>query len=311
MDRYSEPSGRRLKPLPRRPLTRFAPSPTGYLHLGHVANAVHVWGIARALGGRVLLRLEDHDQGRCRPEYAAAILEDLEWLGLEPDLGTPGELRAGASRYRQSDNYAAYEAALQRLAGGFLVYACECTRRDIAGDGDVLEQEPRYPGRCRERGLNRQRGRGTRVAFDPGVERFTDMLLGEQEQDPSLQCGDLLLQDRLGNWTYQFAVTVDDMEQGVDLVIRGQDLLNSTGRQIRLARMLGRKDGPVFLHHRLIRHPSGAKLSKANRDTGIRQLRTAGIGPAAVLGQAAHLTGLVDSPRDLPPSGLAALFDGI
>lgn len=311
MDRYSEPGRRRLKHLPRRPLTRFAPSPTGYLHLGHVANAIHVWGIAQALGGRVLLRLEDHDQGRCRAEYAAAILEDLEWLGLEPDLGTPGELRAGASRYRQSDSCAAYEAALQRLAAGFRVYACGCSRRDIAGDGDVLDQESRYPGRCRERGLTRQRGRGTRVVLDPGVERFTDALLGEQEQDPSLQCGDLLVQDRLGNWTYQFAVTVDDMEQEVDLVIRGQDLLSSTGRQIRLARMLGRKKAPAFVHHTLIRHPSGAKLSKANRDTGVRELRTAGIGPAAVLGHAAHLTDLLDSPRDLPPHGLAALFDGI
>jgi glutamyl-Q tRNA(Asp) synthetase len=276
-----------------------------------VANAIHVWGIARALGGRVLLRLEDHDRGRCRPEYAAAILEDLEWLGLEPDLGTPQELRSGASRYRQSDSNAAYEAALQRLSAGFQVYACDCSRRDIARDGDGFDQEVRYPGRCRDCGLTRQKGRGIRVALEPGVELFTDGILGEQQQDPSLQCGDLLLLDRMGNWTYQFAVTVDDMEQEVDLVIRGQDLLGSTGRQIRLARMLGRKDAPAFMHHRLIRHRSGAKLSKANRDTGIRELRAAGIGPAAVLGHAAHLTNLLDSPRDLQPHELVVLFEGI
>src|SRR5690242_19934763 len=101
--------------LPPRPLTRFAPAPTGYLHLGHVVNAIHVWGIARALGGRVLLRLEDHDRTRCRPEYERAILEDLDWLGLEPDVGTPAELRAGPSPYRQSDSGAAYAEALGRL----------------------------------------------------------------------------------------------------------------------------------------------------------------------------------------------------
>ena len=297
--------------LPRQPLTRFAPSPTGYLHLGHVANAIHVWGISRALGGRVLLRLEDHDRSRCRPEYSAAILEDLEWLGLEPDLGTPGELSAGPSRYRQSDSGAAYEAALQRLAAGSQVYYCDCSRRDIAGEGDVVDQETRYPGRCRGRGLTPEPGRGIRVAIEPGVERFTDGILGEQEQDPSRQCGDLLLKDRTGNWTYQFAVVVDDWEQQVDLVIRGVDLLSSTGRQIRLARMLGRQDPPAFLHHRIIRHPTGAKLSKANRDTGIRELRAAGISPAAVLGQAACLTGLLPSPRDLRPHDLANLFEGI
>jgi glutamyl-Q tRNA(Asp) synthetase len=293
----------------RRPLTRFAPAPTGYLHLGHVANAVHVWGIARALGGRVLLRVEDHDRGRCRPEYEAAILEDLEWLGLEPDIGKPEEFRGGTSPLRQSDNAEAYDAALQRLSAGFQVYACGCSRKDIAGDADTPDQETRYPGRCRIRGLPREEGLGIRIVIDPGSERFTDGIVGEQHQDPSQQCGDLLLKDRMGNWTYQFAVTVDDLEQKIDLVIRGEDLLSSTGRQIRLARMLGRDEAPAFVHHPLIRHRSGAKLSKANRDTGIRELRAAGISPAAVLGQAAFLTGLVENSRNLPPKELAGLFD--
>ena len=246
MERGAEPGGRRLNSLPRQPLTRFAPSPTGYLHLGHVANAIHVWGIARALGGRVLLRLEDHDRGRCRPEYSAAILEDLEWLGLEPDLGTPRELSAAPSRYRQSDRDAAYEAALQRLADRSQVYYCDCSRRDIAGEGDVVDQETRYPGRCRGRGLIPEPGRGIRVATEPGVERFMDGLLGEQEQDPSRQCGDLLLKDRTGNWTYQFAVVVDDWEQQVDLVIRGADLLGSTGRQIPAGTHAGPAGPPVL-----------------------------------------------------------------
>jgi glutamyl-tRNA synthetase/glutamyl-Q tRNA(Asp) synthetase len=144
--------------------------------------------------------------------------------------------------------------------------------------------------------------------MEPGLEQFTDMLLGEQEQDPHAQCGDMLLKDRLGNWTYQFAVTVDDLEQNVDLVIRGQDLLGSTGRQIRLGRMLGRSTPPAYLHHALILHGSGAKLSKSNRDTGVRDLRAAGVSPRHVLGQAAHLTGLIDTPRNLSAQDLGSLF---
>ena len=294
--------------LPPRPLTRFAPSPTGYLHLGHVANAVHVWGVAQAMNGRVLLRLEDHDRGRCRPEYETAILEDLEWLGLEPDYGLPDEFRSGTSPLRQSDNTERYGLALERLCTRFRVYACDCSRKDIAGDSDVPDQESPYPGRCRHRNLAAQEGRGIRVTIEPGAEQFTDILLGDQHQVPEAQCGDVLLKDRLGNWTYQFAVTVDDTEQGIDLVIRGQDLLASTGRQIRLARMLGRRSPPAFMHHGLIRHRSGAKLSKSNRDTGVRDLRTAGMSPGRVLGQAAHLTGLIDAPRDLPVRDLGSLF---
>jgi glutamyl-Q tRNA(Asp) synthetase len=294
--------------LPPRPLTRFAPSPTGYLHLGHVANAIHVWGVAQALNGRVLLRLEDHDRGRCRPEYETAILEDLEWLGLEPDLGHAGELQSGRSPFRQSDNDPRYGSALQQLGTRFSVYACDCSRKDIAGESDVPDQETRYPGHCRERNLEAREGRGIRVAMEPGTERFADMLLGGQQQDPSEQCGDLLLKDRLGNWTYQFAVTVDDLAQEVDLVIRGQDLLASTGRQIRLARMLGRSTPPAYMHHGLIRHGSGAKLSKSNGDTGVRELRAAGMSPGRVLGQAAHLTGLIDSPRELTARDLGSLF---
>lgn len=291
-----------------RPLTRFAPSPTGYLHLGHVANAIHVWGVAQARNGRVLLRFEDHDRGRCRREYEAAILEDLEWLGLVPDVGSPGEFRSGRSPFRQSDNELRYATALRKLESRFRVYGCDCSRKEIAMESDVPDQETRYPGRCRERNLAIGEGRGIRVTIEPGSERFTDMLLGEQEQEPSAQCGDLLLRDRLGNWTYQFAVTVDDLEQQVDLVIRGQDLLASTGRQIRLARMLGRITPATYMHHQLIRHGSGAKLSKSNRDTGVRDLRAAGRSPGWVLGQAAYLTGLIDSPRELGADHLGSFF---
>src|SRR5687767_14885550 len=133
-----------------RALTRFAPSPTGYLHLGHVVNAVYVWGLARALGGRVLLRVEDHDRIRSRPEYERALLDDLDWLGLEPDLGLTAELRSGPSDYRQSDRQERYREALAALAATDALFGCDCSRRDLDGEaGGAVNRETRYPGRCR------------------------------------------------------------------------------------------------------------------------------------------------------------------
>lgn len=291
------------------PLTRFAPSPTGFLHLGHVVNAIHVWGLAGAQGGRVLLRIEDHDRSRCRGEYEAALLGDLEWLGLEPDLGSAAEFRAGASPYRQSDNDMVYEAAVGRLAELGLVYACACSRKEIAREvPDIFNEEMRYPGTCRDRQLDPASGLGLRVRLDPSEEYFDDERLGPQRQVPSEQCGDLLIRDRLGQWTYQFAVTVDDMRHGVDLVVRGEDLLESTGRQIQLGRILGRSTPARFYHHALIRNPSGEKLSKAARDTGIRELRAAGASSGAVLGEAAWRSGLLQRPRALEVAELPGLF---
>jgi glutamyl-Q tRNA(Asp) synthetase len=295
--------------LPPRPTARYAPSPTGYLHLGHVANAVCVWGITRALGGNVLLRLEDHDRGRCRPAYESALLDDLEWLGFVPDLGSPAEFRAGPSPLRQSDNDDVYGEYVCRLAETAEVYGCDCSRKDLALEGgDAPDIETPDAGRCRGRGLAPSPGRGTRLGIEPGEERFLDGWLGEQAQEPARQCGDLLLRDRLGNWTYQFAVVVDDLRQGVDLVIRGDDLLGSTGRQIRLGRLLGRAAPPVFVHHPLIRKASGDKLSKATGDTGVRDLRAAGMDPSEVLGRAAHLIGLLSEPRAFRPAELPDLF---
>ena len=160
--------------------------------------------------------------------------------------------------------------------------------------------ELRYPGTCRDRGLAEGPGVGLRVRLEPSVERFVDLRLGPQEQRPSEQCGDLLVRDRDGNWTYQFAATVDDYVQGVTLVIRGVDLLASTGRQIQLARLLGRAEPPAFLHHPLIMKSAASaggfggprqKLSKSDGDTGIRELRARGWTPAQVIEQAMALVG--------------------
>jgi glutamyl/glutaminyl-tRNA synthetase len=274
-------------------LTRFAPSPTGHLHLGHVVNAIFVWGLARAAGGRVLLRMEDHDRIRCRPEYESGILEDLEWLGFDPDEGLHPLMR-------QSDRADVYREALARLRRTQHVYACECSRKHISGE--------RYDGFCRGRQLEETTGRGVRVRIEEGIERFDDLLLGAAEQEPAWQCGDVLLRDRDGNWTYQFAVTVDDLAQEVTDVIRGEDLASSTGRQLRLRRMLGGSGALRFAHHPLIVKPDGQKLSKSAADTGVRELRRAGLSPEEVIGRAAAAVGLIDSTAPIAARDVAGFF---
>jgi glutamyl-Q tRNA(Asp) synthetase len=255
--------------------TRFAPAPTGHLHLGHVVNALHIWGAAGERGGTVLLRIEDHDRQRSRPEYETSILDDLEWLGFVHD----GPI------VRQSERDAIYRSALQPLIDRGMVYACTCTRAEIQG-GTAAGAEARYANTCRGRDIPLSDAVGWRVRMDPGTERFVDERLGPQEQDPSQQCGDLLIRDRLGNWTYQFVAAVDDHLQGITDVIRGEDLLASTGRQIRLARLLGRAAPPNFRHHALVMKSPTQKLSKSDGDTGVRDLRAAGMPPGEVLDMA-------------------------
>ena len=266
-------------------VTRFAPAPTGHLHIGHVVNALYVWRIARRAGGRVLLRIEDHDGGRSRAVYERSILEDLAWLGFVAD----------APLVRQSERGALYERSLERLRARRLVYACECSRRDIAAAVGATSP-PRYPGRCADRRLPEGPGRALRVRLPPATEAFVDLLQGPQVQRPFEQCGDLLVRDRHGYWTYQFAVTVDDWEQGVTLVIRGLDLLASTGRQIQLARLLGRPRPPQYLHHPLVMKTPEQKVSKSDGATGIRDFRAAGMSREQVLDLAISLAGPLPPP---------------
>jgi glutamyl-Q tRNA(Asp) synthetase len=275
------------------PVTRYAPSPTGYLHLGHVVNAIYVWGLARALQGRVVVRIEDHDRIRSRTAFEQALLGDLAWLGFT----------AESTRFlplRQSERDQLYRQALRSLRERHHVYACSCSRKDIGAE--------RYPNTCRHSGLEERPDRGLRVEMGTGEERFVDALLGPQQQSPADDNGDLLLRDRDGHWTYQFAVTVDDIQDGITCVIRGADLLASTGRQIRLARMLGRATPPVFVHHPLIFKPTGEKLSKSAGDTGVRELRAAGLGAADVIGRAAAAVGLIASPSPVPADTVQDLF---
>jgi glutamyl/glutaminyl-tRNA synthetase len=277
-DRHLDELARRIPTGAR--TTRFAPAPTGWLHLGHVLNAEYVWSLARRIGGRVLLRIEDHDRERCRPEFDAGILTDLDWLGFAPDVFPTDRFRDPAFEGRQSNRDRQYREAAAQLQQLGLLYACDCSRREIQDAARLRGDEPAaelyYAGRCRDRGLPIGDGCGWRVRMDPGVETFDDVRLGPQAQEPARQCGDLLIRDRLGNWTYQFAATVDDWLQDITLVIRGVDLIASTGRQIRLARLLGRSEPAAFLHHALIMKAPDQKVSKSDGDNGVTDLRAAG-----------------------------------
>jgi glutamyl/glutaminyl-tRNA synthetase len=180
------------------------------------------------------------------------------------------------------------------------VYGCDCTRQQTAA--------PVYSGRCRDRGLPPGDGVGWRVRLDETRETFDDGLLGPQAQTPADQCGDLLLRDRLGNWSYQWAATTDDTRQHVTLIVRGEDLLDSTGRQLQLARLLGRREPPVFVHHPLVMKSTTQKLSKSDRDTGIAALRRAGWSGARVIGHAAWVAGLQPQAAPLAAEDCQRVF---
>jgi glutamyl-tRNA synthetase/glutamyl-Q tRNA(Asp) synthetase len=287
-------------------LTRFAPAPTGFLHLGHVVNAIYVWGWGRRIGARVLLRIEDHDRQRSRPEFEAALLDDLDWLGFVPDLFPTSDFRRGACASRQRDREEIYRAVAESLVERGLVYGCACSRQDLnaaraaglAGDG----------GRCRQAGLSAASDLAWRLRCDDTIERFEDALHGVVEQRPFREHGDVVIRDRLGNWTYQFAVVVDDYEQGIDVVIRGDDLLASTGQQIALARTIGRPTPAHFLHHPLAMKFPGRKLSKSDGDTGVRILRAHGWQPSEVIARAASMVGLTTETTTIAASSVANLF---
>jgi len=291
--------------------TRFAPSPTGYLHLGHVAHALVVWGLARTCHASIVLRVEDHDRGRSRAEFEQAMFDDLNWLGLTADRGP--SFGKHPSEFRQSDQSEIYQAIAEELRIRGLLYACECTRRDIAEQTPANSGELQYPGTCRDKGLPLDQGLPLRVRLPEDNVTFTDAWLGVQAQHPSTQCGAVLVRARDRYWTYQFAVVVDDLRHGINLVIRGEDILPSTGRQILLRQLVEKvwpaslptlsnseSKPPIFLHHPLIRDTQGRKLSKRFFADGVIKQRQAGVAPEVILGQAVAAMGWV--PRERPMS---------
>jgi glutamyl/glutaminyl-tRNA synthetase len=289
--------------------TRFAPAPTGRLHLGHLVNAIFVWGLAARFDADVVLRVEDHDRQRSRPEFERQLLDDLDWLGFVPDVFHTSSFRAGVCASRQSDRAALYADVAARLAARGLLYGCTCTRQEIA------ERTGRsggaYPGLCRDRGIRLDEAPTWRVRMDTDDVSFVDLLHGTVRQNPTATHGDLAIRDRHGNWTYMFAVVVDDAEQQIDLVVRGNDLLEATGAQIALARLIGRGVPPAFAHHPLILKTPDQKLSKADGDTAIRELAARGASAAELIGRAAHLAGLIDHARQVPAAAVGALLSSL
>jgi len=287
--------------IPKGLRTRFAPSPTGYLHLGHVASAIYVWGLGRKVGADILLRIEDHDQGRVRKHFESSILYDLAWLGFDPDLGVRDA--AQPSAFRQSDHIERYGEALQSLSTK--LYQCQCSRKEIVTRTGKTGEELWYDGYCRKLNF----GPNLRLTLTEDVQTFVDGFLGEQQQIPAQQCGDLLLRDRDGCFTYNFAVTVDDIDESIGLIIRGQDILSATGRQLALRQALGVSTKPIYFHHPLIWADPTKKLSKRDRSTSIGQWRDQGLSAADIIGKAAFQIGLTRVEEPLAAKDVEALFD--
>lgn len=288
--------------------TRLAPSPTGPLHLGHARSFLAAWWFARAAGGRVLLRIEDLDSTRCRPEWTAAAVADLAWLGLDWD----GPMRT------QSDQLEPYREAVDRLLERGLAYPCTCTRREIEEAIDAPHAsagERRYPGTCRERWKTRAaaeratgRDAGVRFRVPPGPREIRDLLHGTVVADPDAECGDFIVLRRDGAVAYQLGVVVDDARQGVDLVVRGDDLLPSAVRQSLLQDALGLPH-PAWLHVPLVLAPDGERLAKRRGARALAHLRADGVDPGRVVTWAARSLGL-SGPAD-DPSAPADWLDAV
>ena len=278
-------------------MTRFAPSPTGDLHLGSAFSAWTGWHRARDAGGHFLVRIEDIDIRRCKREFEASILDDLRWLGFEWD----GPVR------RQSEHFADYGRALDRLDAQGLVYPCFCSRADIEREIAASAHAPHgpdgplYPGTCRwltpaERRERIAAGRehclrldSARAAAIAGPYRFFDETLGEIEGQPLL-LGDFVLARKDTPTSYHLSVTVDDHLQGVTLVTRGVDVLPSTHVHGLLQRLLGYAT-PRYAHHPLLTDAGGRRLAKRDRDLAIRALREAGLSPGDVIARALAAAG--------------------
>ncbi len=290
-------------------VTRFAPSPTGYLHLGHAYSAQFAYEAARITGGRFLVRIEDIDQTRCRPEFEQGVLEDLRWLGLRWD---------GAVR-RQSQHRPAYENALRRLRELGVVYPCFCTRKQIKAEIEGAGHAPHgpagdaaYPGTCRAvpEVLTRRRiEAGEAYALRLDVGRAADLAgplawrdhrAGEVRAEPEL-LGDFVLARKDAPTSYHLAVTVDDHLQGVTLVTRGEDLFHATHAHRLLQALLGLRT-PRYYHHNLIADSTGQRLAKRNGATTVRYLREHGWGPddiwQAISRERTAATGATSAPAE-------------
>lgn len=292
---------------------RFAPSPSGRIHLGNILCCLLAWLSVRQQDGKVVLRIEDLDAARCLRRYADQMEEDLRWLGLNWDEGPA--VGGPDGPYYQSERTALYQAALEKLEAMGLVYPCFCTRAELHAasaphreDGQVV-----YAGTCRqltaeqaaEKACRTGRAPALRLQVPEEVWGFTDGHMGPYQENLARDCGDFLLRRSDGMFAYQLAVVVDDAAMGVTEVVRGADLLDSTPRQLYLYRLLG-LEAPRFIHFPLLLASDGRRLSKRNADAGLDSLRDR-LSAAEVLGRLAYLAGF--NPSAAPKTAEALLAD--
>ena len=270
-------------------ITRFAPSPTGPLHLGHAYSAILAHGMARSAGGTFLLRIEDIDRNRSRPEWEAQICDDLQWLGL--DWPTPV--------MRQSDRLAVYAAALDQLWTRGLLYTCTCSRRDIEAalsapqEGVLMGPDgPVYPGTCRN-GSGAHKAEGVlRLNMEKALDLVTDLnfwetgprhagLISPTRRAYLEKVGDIVLARRDMGTSYHLSVILDDAAQGVSHIVRGEDLFEATTIHILLQRLLALPT-PIYHHHTLIRDETGKRLAKRDDARALAKYRADGARPADI-----------------------------
>jgi glutamyl/glutaminyl-tRNA synthetase len=259
---------------------RIAPSPTGYLHLGHARTFWAAQERAQAAGGKLALRNEDLDRARCKPEFVSAMLEDLRWFGFEwqegPDIGGP------FGPYNQSERYACYRDALNKLEQAGFIYPCTCSRKDLQAAARAPhaedDEEPIYPGTCREKEKSQMTDRKFCWRFrvpDGETVSFEDGNLGPQQFMAGKDFGDFVVWRMDDVPAYQLACVVDDAAMQMTEVVRGADLLVSTTRQLLVYRALGWQP-PLFFHCRLMTDDSGVRLAKRHDALSLRRLREAG-----------------------------------
>ncbi|MBE6955850.1 MAG: tRNA glutamyl-Q(34) synthetase GluQRS [Ruminococcaceae bacterium] len=286
------------------PCGRFAPSPSGRMHLGNLWSCLLAWLSARSAGGRMVLRLEDLDPDRCRSEFCEQVMRDLDWLGLDWD-------NEPVWQSRRSHIYEEYFHALEQQG---LVYPCYCTRNQLLAasaphrsDGIAV-----YDGRCRALTMEQRRERAAqrkpawRIAVDEVEVGFHDLCRGHYAHRLDTCCGDFILRRSDGVYAYQLAVVVDDALMGVTQVVRGSDLLDSTPRQIWLGRQLGFST-PEYAHVPLLMAEDGRRLAKRDRDLELGQLQQQ-YTAAELVGILAHLAGLIPEPAPISPADLIPLF---
>lgn len=299
------------------PRGRYAPSPTGMIHVGNACTALAAWLSVRSRGGAFVWRLEDIDGPRVVPGMAEAQIEDLAWLGLDwdegPDMGGPH------APYVQSQRSAFYEDALRRLADAGRLFPCRLSRKDLQAMASAPHggEEAPYPSSLRPNILDpdwfprlcadAKPDAAIRFRVEDRPVTFDDRVYGPITERVDLAVGDFVLKRRDGLYAYQLAVVVDDLAMGIDDVVRGADLLASTARQIQLIEALGGTP-PMYAHVPLVVNAGREKLSKRDQGLTLRSLRDAGVSPEAVTGYLAFSLGLLDRPEPCRPGDLIRLF---